>query len=461
MQPKLAGAYQYFVNKALPVLGEFRTLTRLDNVTFPRGKNSEVDAELPSLALIANSTNVQDETWLTPDGSYITKYNFATFNRKETAYGVYGPKFGCWYIFPGKDDYNGDHLKQELTWHRETRTGDVVLLNMLHGTHFQVSSSDNFEVGKTWGPWLWYLNDGSFKDADSRSKQEDAAYPYKWFHDSAYQSRGCVSGTLKLSDGRPASGAAVFLGDNNSNLTTLDQGKSHYYTAYANKKGEFQFEKVRSGSYGLQAWSNGAPIGDVSTTFVKNDVVVTNGKDTELRGLTWKTRGRKMIWQIGEFDRKSVGFKFGGDTRKHGLSEQCPTNLRVVPGPRAASEWCYAQSAIGNWTVAFNVTTGPKSTNSTTSAASLSVSLAGYSSSTSSNILVNNEIVGVLKANDPGLLNDPSMYRSGNLAGEWRLLEFPVREGLLQVGANEVTFQVTKFAQWRGFMWDSVILEWL
>lgn len=456
----LAGAYQYFVNKALPVLGEFRTLSRLDNVTFPRGRNSEVDAVLPSLALIANSTNVQDETWLSPDGSYITKYDFATFNRKESAYGVYGPKFGCWYIFPGKDDYNGDHLKQELTFHRETRTGDVVLLNMLHGTHFQVSSSDSFDVGKSWGPWLWYLNDGNFEDAALRSKEEDSAYPYKWFNESSYQSRGSVSGALTLSDGRPASGAAVFLGDNNSNLSTLDQGKNHYYTTYANARGKFKFEKVRSGFYGLQAWSNGAPMGDVSTTFVQNYIVVSGGKETELKQLTWKTQGRKKIWQIGELDRKSSGFKFGGVLRQHGLVEQCPTNLRVVPGLRAASEWCYGQSAVGNWTVAFRVT-GLNSTNSTSAPAILSVSLAGYSSSTSSNVLVNNEIVGTLRANDPGLLNDPSMYRSGNLAGEWRLLEFPVRAGLLKSGTNEVTFQVTKFARWRGFMWDSVILEWL
>lgn len=28
---------------------------------------------------------------------------------------------------------------------------------MLHGTHFMASSNDQFAVGKTWGPWLWYL----------------------------------------------------------------------------------------------------------------------------------------------------------------------------------------------------------------------------------------------------------------------------------------------------------------
>lgn len=150
------------MNKALPVLGEFRTLTRLDNATFTRGKNSKNDVELPPLSVILNSTNVADETWLLPDGSYLTKYNFATFNRDETAYGVYGENFGCWYILPGKDDYNGDHLKQELTFHRETRTGDVVLLNMIHGTHFQALSSDAFDVGRIWGPWLWYLVNISF-----------------------------------------------------------------------------------------------------------------------------------------------------------------------------------------------------------------------------------------------------------------------------------------------------------
>lgn len=41
--------------------------------------------------------------------------------------------------------------------HRESSTGDVVQLNMLHGTHFMASASDYFDVGKIWGPWLWYL----------------------------------------------------------------------------------------------------------------------------------------------------------------------------------------------------------------------------------------------------------------------------------------------------------------
>lgn len=152
-----AGAYQYFINHALPALGEFRTLFRLDNETFPNGRTEVKDEPLPALAEILNSTKVQDETWQRADGTYITKYDWATFIRNTDFYGVYGDDFGSWYIVPGKDDYNGNHLKQELMVHRESQTGDAVQLNMIHGTHYQAASNDTFADGRTWGPWLWYL----------------------------------------------------------------------------------------------------------------------------------------------------------------------------------------------------------------------------------------------------------------------------------------------------------------
>jgi rhamnogalacturonan endolyase len=152
----LVGAYQYFVNHALPTLGEFRTLWRLDNTSFPNGRTIK-DGALPTLAEIASGTKVQDETWQLADGSYITKYDWTAWIRDQDYYGVYGDEFGSWYINPGKDYYNGNHLKQELMVHRESSTGDAVQLNMIHGTHFMVSSSDVFPNGKIWGPWLWYL----------------------------------------------------------------------------------------------------------------------------------------------------------------------------------------------------------------------------------------------------------------------------------------------------------------
>jgi rhamnogalacturonan endolyase len=110
----LPGAYQYFVNHALPTLGEFRTLWRLDNASFPRGRTNVKDGVLPALSEYANATNVQDETWQKADGTFLTKYDWSAFIREQDFYGVYGDEVGSWYLNPGKDYYNGDHLKQEL-----------------------------------------------------------------------------------------------------------------------------------------------------------------------------------------------------------------------------------------------------------------------------------------------------------------------------------------------------------
>lgn len=111
----LAGSYQYFVNAALPALGEFRTLFRLDNTTFTNGHTDIKDEALPLFSEYIAANKVQDETWLNPDGDgYITKYDWTSWIRTQTFYGVYGDSFGSWYINAGKDYYNGNHLKQEL-----------------------------------------------------------------------------------------------------------------------------------------------------------------------------------------------------------------------------------------------------------------------------------------------------------------------------------------------------------
>lgn len=138
--------------------------------------------------------------------------------------------------------------------HRESSTGDVVMLNMLHDTHFQASASDDFPAGKTWGPWLWYLNDGTLSDVEAMAEKQNAIWPYSFMQSAGYQARGSVSGHITLSDGRPAAGAAVFLGDNHPSKPTLEQGLDNYYTTYADKEGNFHFTKVRAGTYGLQAW---------------------------------------------------------------------------------------------------------------------------------------------------------------------------------------------------------------
>jgi rhamnogalacturonan endolyase len=237
----------------------------------------------------------------------------------------------------------------------------------------------------------------------------------------------------------------------------LDMGRYNYYTVYADSKGAFSFANVKAGSYALQAWANGAPIGDVTTTYLQNDVVVTNGKEARLGNLAWKTQGRKLIAQVGEMDRKSLGFLYGGAPHAHALVAKCPANVTFVPGVSPTSDWCFGQSALGTWTVAFNLTAKdlPKG-NST--AGVVSVSLAGYSSGSSSSILMNGVTVGNLTSGS--IATDPCMYRSGTTAGEWHYYEFPVKSGVLAVGLNKLQFVMTRFTLWHGMMWDSVLVEW-
>lgn len=324
---------------------------------------------------------------------------------------------------------------------------------MIHGTHYQAIARDSFADGKIWGPWLWYLNDGSKDDAAARWGKEEAAWPYKWFDNKPYQSRGKMQGKLLLSDGRPAAGAAVFLGDNrNTTVSTLDQGQNYYYTTYADEDGKFDIHDIRTGTYALYAWGNGGAIGDVTTNFTQNDVEIREGKNTNLKELTWKvTDSKKRIFQIGDFDRTTDGFKLADPAHpfEHGRISKCPGNLTYTVGTSSAPDWCFGQSALGTWSVLFP--------SKSTSAARLTVSLAGFSQGSSCDILLNDVKVGNITS--ASLLNSQDTYRGATRAGEWRLLEFPIADGALKSEGNRLDIKVTRTTQWRGWLWDSLVLD--
>ncbi|ORY65174.1 polysaccharide lyase family 4, domain III-domain-containing protein [Pseudomassariella vexata] len=453
----LPGAYQYFVNRALPDISILRSLWRLAPEIFLNGRTHLKNEALPDFALYANATNVQDETWQLEDGTFITKYDWSNAVRDRDFYGVYGPEFGSWYIHPTFEYYNSDQLSQTLTVHRESSTGDSVQLNVVQDTsHFRVGQTTAQPEGKTWGPWLWYLNSGSIADAAERRVEELAGWPYEWFNNTSYHSRGGVSGYLQLSDGRPAAGAAVYLGDTDTTIRPSIQGSNYYYTTYADDTGAFSFDDVRTGSYGLYAWSNGGEIGDVYTNVTTSPVTITRAATTQLGELKWDVpSGAQRIFQVGEFDKKALGFTHGGPPYQHGVADLSPANLTFVDGESENSDWYYAQSAIGKWTIEFDLAaeevTGYKT-------ALLSVSLAGYSQSAALDIDVNGQVLATLSKDT--LVSDPALYRSGKTNGEWRFFQYPISSSMLSAGVNTVGFTVTRYTQWRGFMWDSIILDW-
>ncbi|KAE8151460.1 polysaccharide lyase family 4, domain III-domain-containing protein [Aspergillus avenaceus] len=455
------GAYQYFINKDLPsTLGEWRSLSRLDNETFPNGYNSLKQGALPTLSEIESGEKVQDETYKLDDGSYITKYDWSDFINSATFWGVYGDEVGCWYIHPSKEYINGDHMKQELMVHRESNTGDTVLLNMIHGLHFQTIAGHEFAEGRIWGPWLWYLNDGSIDDASAKYDEEVGSWPYSFpsadIESGHHQRAVSIEGVITLSDGRPASGANVMLGDNNNGEIPYEQGSNYYYRTTADSKGSFAFENVRAATYALYAWAgNNSDVSDVSTNLTVNDIEVS--KTTEAQDIgdfTWGTQKRTKIWQIGDLDRLPRGFKNGCTGYHHGLSDDSPANLNFTVNSTEESEWAYAQSAEGTWQVSFELPSAPDSD----AIAVLSTSFAGYSSGVNMEITAQSGGVDVGEIND--LANDPSVYRSSTFGGLHRYEEIEVPAGTFKEGTNTIEFTVTKGSEWHGFMWDSVLLEW-
>jgi rhamnogalacturonan endolyase len=244
----------------------------------------------------------------------------------------------------------------------------------------------------------------------------------------------------------------------------LDQGSNYYYTTYADSEGNFVFEDVRAAEYGVQAWANGGEIGDVSTVLMQNGVEVNKDEDKNLGVMMWETTGRTPLFQVGVFDRTANEFEYGGAPREFSLVQKCPANLTFAVGTSTSKDWCFGQTWLGIWDIVFNITQLPSPI---PSSAFLIIHLAGFSTTTSSIIRVNNNQVGNLTSGastgplaSEGLANEQSMYRSATSAGEWRHFEFDVPGTLLIPGENKVQFEVTRNSTGKGFMWDSVKLEW-
>ncbi len=461
------GFYSYFVNSGLPSpLGEFRTVCQIDGDTFRYGRTSRKVGELPTYPDDYSGTKVQDETWELSNGSYITKYDWSSRIQEEQVYGVYGDNIGMWVISPSTDYYNGDNQKQELMLHTSGSNGNTVLLNMLHGTHYAADISDTVPTGKMWGPWLWYFNEGSYSDAQKQLSTEKNQWPYSWIDDTDYQSRGIVTGTLKLSNGSAASHVNVFLGDEGYSMT---QGVDYYYNTKTDGKGNFQFKNVRTEkTYYLQAYpsyeSKGSPSANQIDTYeYGSGITVTSSATKALGTLSWAIPTTETVWQIGVFDRTSKGFDMGDSAYEHGKIEKCAADLTYTVGTSTDSDWCFGKSKAGTWTVKFTLDSVP-----TDSSARIYVSIAGYSGQGTSiggvssrlQVSVNSEALGT-DLNKNAISSDPSTYRSSTFGGQWWLAALDIDSGLLVKGDNTVTFTTSKYSENHGWIWDSVKLVWV
>lgn len=466
----LDGIYSYFVNKNLPDLGEFRTLFRLNPELYENAHTSIKDEALPLWPEDYRGEEIFDETWLNENNTgYITKYDWSSRLHEEEVYGVYGQQnnrsYGFWLISPGRDYYCGDNIKQELLVHRESSTGDVVLLNMLHGTHFEVENIEEFPKDKVWGPYLWYFNDGSVSDANRRLKKEKDNWPYKWFNNKKFLSRGSLKGKLVLSNGAPASNVNLFLGTMNY---TMVQGASYQYSGYTDEEGYFQINNIRTDNkYFLQAftseWSSKyTSIGDVIGNFTySKEIEIEKDNLLDLGTIEWKVQNFETIWQIGTYDRTSRGFKNGGIEYKDFQTEEAPANFEFTVGKNSDADWYYAKGKPGTWTINFNIEELKDND------AELYISLAGYTgdnsyvggNSTALRCLANGFQLGKDEFNTL-LINDKSTYRSSSFAGNWFYSKLTIPRRYINQGNNKIQLINSQYSENKGIIWDSLKLVW-
>ena len=448
----VSGLYSYFVATGIGTVGEYRTLYRVDGNIFRNGYNAVRSGPFPTLSDIQHSTKLQDETFLLPNGTVYSKYDWSTYVAQDHLHGVYGTSngnnYGVWMISPSHEYINGGPMKQELMVHVESSTGDGVLLNMLSASHYGTPSV-TIPSGKIYGPWLVYFNNGSFEDARFRSAIEEAQWPYRWLSNPHYPlERSIVTGMLRLANGRPASGATVALAQPGGDMYT--QGADYIFYTQADPWGFFSIPKVRPGTYSLYAYANGGRIGDITDQYEQDNIKV-GGFFTNLGRLTWTPpHYANFLWQIGTADRKSGEFKLGNLPRQYGLFNQVPANLTYTIGQsRPANDWYYAQTQVGTWTVNFNLR------NTYSGTAHLTVALAGMSRTPTVQVGVNGSAVTTL----PSYANDQTIYRDANQSGYYHLVPISFPASLLKAGANTVTFQTTSVPSGGGTMYDTIKLE--
>lgn len=446
----VSGLYSYFLATGIGTVGEFRTLYRVDGSIFRTGYNGvETAIAFPTLSQIQSATELQDSTYQLSDGTIYTKYDAATYlMSQDLLHGVYGNGYGVWLISPSHEYNNGGPLKQDLTVHVDSSTGDAVVLNMLISAHFGTPEV-TIPSGKFFGPWFVYLNNGSISDAQTQATLQQQQWPYSWLSNPAYPlTRTTVTGTLRLADGRPAAGAQITLAQPGGDVYA--QGAGYIFTTVADSAGNFTLHQVRPGSYSLYAWANGGSIGDITDQYELDNVNVS-GTSTNLGTLTWTpVRYSTLLWQIGTADHKAAEFRLGNLPRQYGLWNQAPANLTYTIGSSTpANNWYYAQTAVGTWNVNFSLS------QSYSGDAHLTVALAGMTRTAAVTIRVNGTAIGSY----PAYTNDAAIYRSANQSGYYHLMVFSFPASLLKVGSNTVAFAMTSVSSGGGAMYDTLKLE--
>jgi rhamnogalacturonan endolyase len=269
--------------------------------------------------------------------------------------------------------------------------------------------------------------------------KERSEWPYTWMEHPDYPlKRGSVSGTL-MAGGRPAANALMVLTAPAPDWQV--QILNYIFSVRADSKGRFTIPAVRPGEYTLFAEIPGF------TEFYRKDrVKVTAGGVTTLGELEYLPPNLTRLWEIGDADMRTTGFRLADQPRQYGLAAKVPADLTYEIGKsRPEQDWYYCQSAPGGWQVKFNIA------RPYTGDATLTIAIAGQTSDPRLDVLLNGSSIGTVTAG-----NSSAAYRSAVLGSsfyETRTIRFPA--SMLTSGVNTITLRLLKGS----LMYDTIRLE--
>ena len=461
MRKGVPGIYSYVIatgtaTSANEPIKEARVCSRLSETMLNGYVDWRMNGRIPSNSEMTEAekteNTIQDATYRLTDGSIYTKYNWANYVERDTLHGLCGMSgnyYGLYNIPVSYEWINGGCERQELTVHATSKS--PITIQMLQGEHFGGQAMVLAEgEKKLYGPFLIFTTYSKNPVTSARNQwaKEVAAWPYQWFENDLYpRERGTVRGHLDVTTGQRNDSVRIVLAqEKGKDPMTMMHGYQFWTLTDAN--GDFEIPHVRPGDYNLFAY---AKAGEVTDMLEQDDITVVAG-DNNLGTITWTPKKySEMLWMIGQNDRRSSEFHYSDTIRQYGLWELVPQNLTYTIGQsNEKTDWYYAQTKDGTWTVKFNVDERPSGR------AYLTASVAGCASEKAT---ITVKVNGTVKATWKPGYKDASVYRSAVNSGRHYLytVDFPCTD--LLVGTNLITFQASNTGGKNGILYDCIKLE--
>jgi rhamnogalacturonan endolyase len=492
------GVYGYNIMTATAdtSINEVRMNTRWDRSIFDHAYNWERGpGQQPTYAYLFTQESVQDETWRVdginnpdlpspdsnsgnlPPGEVYSKYEWSLYHHENPMFGHFGHGFGVWFTPLGgiTDDtlcafYGAGPQHQDLAIHQ-----DALILNYFGRNHYgEPAYAIPAGYRRLYGPWLTFFTVGDADEPNAmiaraartaRAEIAEHRSGARWVRDPLYpppEERTLVTGRVRLTDNRPAADFHVILSTQTS--TDVFPIAEPTYFVKTDRDGRFRLPGVppawqpgstNAGSYTLYI----QPADGSVTDLYQRTGVAVQGRIHDLGDVVWTptTHGR-FLWQLGRSDRTGGEYALASLSparpmpREYEKPAMIPGDLTFTLGESwEPTDWYYAQTNPGTWTIRFPVDRVYQGTAYLTVATSMqqrgapTVAVNGNTTA----------VTGTLPNN-----NDSTIARQADRSGYPRtgVMTFPAN--LLVSGDNEITLtHGPATAAGTGLGWDTFVLE--